>query len=739
MNPILKKYIRSEDLKQLVSIGMLFPGGIGLLWAVLYWRNDIQFAIGTILIHVICGAALGLCIAGLANTLKITINLSSLVCFLLAVFWVSPILLFGIENHYMNIEVSIKGLFITATAVFGVSLFGLIGGYFLEQFKRITKLFFAIVFIVIVPVYFALTFPGEFNSNITIVNRLNEGEVKTQPQKRIMVFGIDGGTWDVIFPLLKQGKLPNLKSLMENGQYGILNSIETSGGHTISPALWTSIFTGKSPEKHGLVDWIGSDSRNRFSKALWNILNDYGQKTLTVNIPGTFPPEKITGVQISGFPIPGIVKSSKSSISGIAFGRLYTTESRDLQVLPVTKIGIRPAEKWFSTPSSYYPLYESLLPLTENIEMRYDAFRFGAYSLQLGNLFLKLLDRWEIFETEQQYAIFPMLIADTTNDSTDNYDTLYIFLNKNDSSPVAVLKEGQWSDWIRLGIKRAEAQFKLRLLSLSKDHLEIYTTPLFQSSFFPQIPYTYPINFSSELSKKIGQYVVEGAGWTMFVDEVTLDLLYEHLEDIATQHIRASEYLLRTIPDWGLFIHIFTESDRIQHAYWKYFQPAYYQFVDENLAKLHGDKINSIIEKIDASIGEFLTYMDENTTVIVLSDHGFQAEPRSNYGHHNLKGMYIFSGKNVKNSHGLLHLDSASLPEASILDITPTILYLMGYPVGTDMDGEVLLNIFDEEKLECYPVAFIDSYESNFLKKKRAKQTIDEATKDQLKSLGYIQ
>jgi predicted AlkP superfamily phosphohydrolase/phosphomutase len=224
----------------------------------------------------------------------------------------------------------------------------------------------------------------------------------------------------------------------------------------------------------------------------------------------------------------------------------------------------------------------------------------------------------------------------------------------------------------------------------------------------------------------------------MYKDEVTLDLLYEHLEDVATQHVRASKYLLEKIPDWGFFAHIFTESDRVQHPYWKYFQPEYYQFVDENLVKVHGDKINSIIEKIDSDIGRFLTYLDENTTVVVLSDHGFQAYPMGDTGNHNREGIYIFSGKGVKNPQGLSSLDYKSFPTASVLDITPTILYLMGYSVGKDMDGEVLLNVIDKEKSECCLVQFIDSYDSNFLNKDRAKHTIDESTKDQLKSLGYI-
>jgi predicted AlkP superfamily phosphohydrolase/phosphomutase len=313
-----------------------------------------------------------------------------------------------------------------------------------------------------------------------------------------------------------------------------------------------------------------------------------------------------------------------------------------------------------------------------------------------------------------------------------------VFRNENDRAPVAVLAEGQWSNWIPLHVKGVEAQLQLRLLTLSKEHLEIYSTPLFQSSFSPQIPYTYPLSLSSDFSKEIGQYITEGAGWLMYEDELTLDLLYENIESVGTQQVRASEYLLREIADWQLFIHIFTESDRVQHAYWQYFQPEAYPSIDKTLVTLHGGKINSIIEKIDKDIGKLLHYLpDENTAVIVVSDHGFKAG--SERGNHSWEGMYILAGKGIKKSHGPLSLDIKSFPRASVLDVTPTILHLMGYSVGKDMDGRVLDNVLDEEMLECCPTQFVESYEHHSLNGGTSKQTIDESTKDQLRGLGYME
>jgi predicted AlkP superfamily phosphohydrolase/phosphomutase len=67
-------------------------------------------------------------------------------------------------------------------------------------------------------------------------------------QKKVFIFEFDGGSWNVLEPLLSCGKLPVLRRLMDEGAYGILHS----DSPTISPRIWTTIFTGKPSEKHGV-------------------------------------------------------------------------------------------------------------------------------------------------------------------------------------------------------------------------------------------------------------------------------------------------------------------------------------------------------------------------------------------------------------------------------------------------------------------------------------------------------
>ncbi|PWT91655.1 MAG: hypothetical protein C5B54_04895 [Acidobacteria bacterium] len=123
-------------------------------------------------------------------------------------------------------------------------------------------------------------------------------------QARTYIIGLDGATWNLMDPLMKKGKLPNLKKLIDNGVRASLQSQYPAH----SPFLWTSIATGKTRQKHGIGDFtVKSDGENdqlvtgniRRVKAFWNMLTDKSVTVSVVNWWVTFPPEKIDGVMIS--------------------------------------------------------------------------------------------------------------------------------------------------------------------------------------------------------------------------------------------------------------------------------------------------------------------------------------------------------------------------------------------------------------------------------------------------------
>lgn len=121
---------------------------------------------------------------------------------------------------------------------------------------------------------------------------------------RVLLIGLDGAGWNLINPLLEENALPNIKYLVDTGSYGVLKTVKP----TKSSIIWTSIATGKSMVKHGVVDWtyindnkieVPFRQSERRAKTFWNILSELGWKVGVINWFITFPPEKVNGYMVS--------------------------------------------------------------------------------------------------------------------------------------------------------------------------------------------------------------------------------------------------------------------------------------------------------------------------------------------------------------------------------------------------------------------------------------------------------
>jgi predicted AlkP superfamily phosphohydrolase/phosphomutase/tetratricopeptide (TPR) repeat protein len=117
--------------------------------------------------------------------------------------------------------------------------------------------------------------------------------------------GWDAADWKVIRPLMEAGKMPHIRRLVENGAAGQLATLHPP----LSPMLWTSIATGKRPFQHGIHGFCepAPDGRgvqpvtnlSRTCKALWNILNQNGLRSVVVGWWPSHPAEPIDGVMVS--------------------------------------------------------------------------------------------------------------------------------------------------------------------------------------------------------------------------------------------------------------------------------------------------------------------------------------------------------------------------------------------------------------------------------------------------------
>lgn len=131
-------------------------------------------------------------------------------------------------------------------------------------------------------------------------------EIKNKEKEPIftLFLGLDALDWNILNPLIEKGRCPNFKRIMENGTYGEILSEEPM----LSPILWTTIATGKSPQHHKILEFtqrneegeeIPITSNSRKCKALWNILSETKRETAFLCWWVTDPPEWTKGILIS--------------------------------------------------------------------------------------------------------------------------------------------------------------------------------------------------------------------------------------------------------------------------------------------------------------------------------------------------------------------------------------------------------------------------------------------------------
>jgi predicted AlkP superfamily pyrophosphatase or phosphodiesterase len=162
---------------------------------------------------------------------------------------------------------------------------------------------------------------------------------KVSAPSAVVVIGIDGADWYVIRQLARDGRVPNLSRLMEHGAWGDLQTMAP----TVSPAIWTTIATGYSPERHGIKDFttqvpgagtvtlVGSNERRE--AAVWNITSEAKITTGVVNWWATFPAENVNGFFVTDranlrrrFAYQGVLHLTDAELSKVGKGETHPPE-----------------------------------------------------------------------------------------------------------------------------------------------------------------------------------------------------------------------------------------------------------------------------------------------------------------------------------------------------------------------------------------------------------------------------
>jgi tetratricopeptide (TPR) repeat protein len=184
-------------------------------------------------------------------------------------------------------------------------------------------------------------------------------------------------------------------------------------------------------------------------------------------------------------------------------------------------------------------------------------------------------------------------------------------------------------------------------------------------------------------------------------EDPRLSMLVRTLAQCCSTHNAATWLAARD--DWDLLAIYHDAIDHIGHMFIEYHAPAM-THVNAEDAACWGEVVNGMYRFHDLMLGSLLKIAGPDTSIVLLSDHGFYSDhlrpavlehfrdPAKKFGPemnpvswHRPHGIFVAAGKSIKHDE-LIH-------GASLLDVAPTVLILLGQPVADDMDGRALTRI----------------------------------------------
>jgi predicted AlkP superfamily phosphohydrolase/phosphomutase len=152
-------------------------------------------------------------------------------------------------------------------------------------------------------------------------------------------------------------------------------------------------------------------------------------------------------------------------------------------------------------------------------------------------------------------------------------------------------------------------------------------------------------------------------------------------------------------------------------------------------AEALGRVIDEYYVYMDGLLGDYLERIGEDTTLVVLSDHGFKAvlfpgKPTTS-GHHRMEGVLALYGRGI--------VPGRKFEGARLLDVLPTVLCLLDVPIARDLEGTILRDALDARLLREHPARFVDTYGPAEHTSSPDQTDLDRNVLERLRSLGYIQ
>lgn len=404
----------------------------------------------------------------------------------------------------------------------------------------------------------------------------------------------------------REGKLPNIKKMMDNGSFGY--SYPNFPSHT--PTNFATLLTGAYPSVHGVTDGpmhvIGKplDSvaiggfRSVAKKVapIWKTLEDAGMKVSILSVPGSTPPEITKGVVVHG--------------------------------------------RWGGWGADYYGLnFETKGDLTQRVKQGRASrwFYFGPEMTNYidGTPAADWVDAPKSFSTAKELALKGWgstvygYMFDSTDDQKENYDTVSFSLDKK--TIFSTVKQGQWSSWqpitvswkVQEQVTPVSSNVKLALIKIEDDGFFRIRVLYDNLNKYIAIPET----IAEVLEKEAGPMVD-------FADNFPAQLIYypEDKQIFLDEAGMSFDWHTKAIPVMSEYnspdvvIHdIYTPNQMLTSRWWMaYADPksVHYKDISEDERAGVWEDIGGMYKRLDDMIGEILKQSGKDTYIVLSSDHG---------------------------------------------------------------------------------------------------------------------
>jgi predicted AlkP superfamily phosphohydrolase/phosphomutase len=435
---------------------------------------------------------------------------------------------------------------------------------------------------------------------------------ESKPGEKVMILGFDGMDYFLTTEMMEAGELPNLKKLADKGSFRPL----TSSNPPQSPVAWSNFITGKNPGGHGIYDFIARDPKTyfpklsmsdvspakknidalgyripvvpgevtllRYGKSWWEILEENGIPASVLCIPSNFPPVECSQKTLSGMGTPDLLGT---------YGTYYyiTTEDIDTEDMAAVEVVKAKLEDGAVKAKVVGP----------------DSFKLdekGEKTLPSG------------FDIE----IYP--------DEVNNQALVRV------GGQDYFMKVGEWSDWITISLEMVpwllDVTGIVRLyLKSVKGNVALYVSPINIDPKAPALPISTPDDFSEEIAKDLGPYYTQGfpEDYAAYKnDSLGNDEFIAQVKIAENERIALYKYELERFKHAGRGVYFcyFGTTDIPAHMLWYHHDPKH-PMHDPVVSPKYADALRSLYRDMDGLVGHAVENLGEDTTYIVMSDHGF--------------------------------------------------------------------------------------------------------------------